>query len=50
MVKRKLAEVIRFEQHQHAGIVLFQQGEVGDSWYIILHGSVNVSVMGKVHV
>lgn len=48
MVKHKLAEVIRFEQYQHVGTVLFHQGEKGDSWYIILRGSVDVSVSGKV--
>lgn len=48
MVKRELASVIRFEQHQHAGRVLFHQGEEGRSWYIILKGSVNVNIIGKV--
>ncbi|KAH7731423.1 Protein EPAC-1 [Aphelenchoides avenae] len=47
MVKRELASVIRFEEHQHAGSVLFRQGEEGHSWYIILRGSVNVSIKGK---
>uniref|UniRef100_A0A7E4V9N5 Rap-GAP domain-containing protein n=1 Tax=Panagrellus redivivus TaxID=6233 RepID=A0A7E4V9N5_PANRE len=47
MVKRELASVIRFEQHQYAGTVLFHQGEEGKSWYIILKGSVDVNIIGK---
>ena len=48
MVKRELASVIRFEHHQYAGRVLFHQGEEGKSWYIILKGSVDVNIIGKV--
>lgn len=48
MVKRELTSVIRFEQHQYAGTVLFHQGEEGKSWYIILKGSVDVNIIGKV--
>ncbi|MFH4980716.1 hypothetical protein AB6A40_007425 [Gnathostoma spinigerum] len=48
MVKRELASVVFFEQHQHAGTVLFHQGDQGNSWYIILRGSVHVSIHGKV--
>ena len=48
MVKRELAAVIVFEQHTHAGTVLFNQGDEGKSWYIILKGSVNVDIHGKV--
>ncbi|CAD5215844.1 unnamed protein product [Bursaphelenchus okinawaensis] len=47
MVKKELARVIGFEQHQHAGTVLFHQGSEGQSWYIILKGSVDVSIAGK---
>ncbi|CAD5221809.1 unnamed protein product [Bursaphelenchus xylophilus] len=47
MVKKELARVIGFEQHQHAGTVLFHQGTEGQSWYIILKGSVDVSIAGK---
>ncbi|KAI6177154.1 Rap guanine nucleotide exchange factor 1 [Aphelenchoides bicaudatus] len=47
IVKRELASVIRFEEHQNAGTVLFHQGEKGKNWYIILRGSVDVSVAGK---
>uniref|UniRef100_A0AC34QSZ1 Rap guanine nucleotide exchange factor 4 n=1 Tax=Panagrolaimus sp. JU765 TaxID=591449 RepID=A0AC34QSZ1_9BILA len=47
MVKRELASVIRYEQHQHAGRVLFHQGDEGKSWYIILKGSVDVNIIGK---
>lgn len=48
MVKKELARVVRFEQHQHAGTVLFHQGDEGKSWFIILRGSVDVSIVGKV--
>ncbi|XP_038078021.1 rap guanine nucleotide exchange factor 4-like isoform X2 [Patiria miniata] len=47
MVKRELASVLVFETHQKAGTVLFNQGDEGKSWYIILKGSVNVVIYGK---
>uniref|UniRef100_A0A668ULA8 Rap guanine nucleotide exchange factor (GEF) 4 n=1 Tax=Oreochromis aureus TaxID=47969 RepID=A0A668ULA8_OREAU len=47
-VKRELASVVIFESHAKAGTVLFNQGEEGTSWYIILKGSVNVVIYGKV--
>ncbi|PIO67911.1 domain found in Dishevelled, Egl-10, and Pleckstrin, partial [Teladorsagia circumcincta] len=47
MVKRELATVIGYEHHTHAGTVLFHQGEAGKNWYIILRGSVDVSIHGK---
>uniref|UniRef100_A0A8C2CQ76 Rap guanine nucleotide exchange factor (GEF) 4 n=1 Tax=Cyprinus carpio TaxID=7962 RepID=A0A8C2CQ76_CYPCA len=46
-VKRELAGVLIFESHAKAGTVLFNQGEEGTSWYIILKGSVNVVIYGK---
>ncbi|XP_055493946.1 rap guanine nucleotide exchange factor 4 [Leucoraja erinacea] len=46
-VKRELAGVLVFESHAKAGTVLFNQGEEGTSWYIILKGSVNVVIYGK---
>ncbi|XP_059140453.1 rap guanine nucleotide exchange factor 4-like [Physella acuta] len=46
-VKRELASCIMFEAHSKAGAVLFNQGDEGRSWYIILKGSVNVSIYGK---
>ncbi|XP_062908230.1 rap guanine nucleotide exchange factor 4 isoform X2 [Mobula hypostoma] len=46
-VKRELAGVLVFESHAKAGTVLFNQGEEGTSWYIILRGSVNVVIYGK---
>ncbi|RCN38005.1 domain found in Dishevelled, Egl-10, and Pleckstrin [Ancylostoma caninum] len=49
MVKRELATVIGYEHHTHAGTVLFHQGDPGKNWYIILRGSVDVSIHGKVH-
>ncbi|KAK6101272.1 RasGEF domain family protein [Brugia pahangi] len=47
MVKRELAAVVFFEQHQHAGHVLFRQGDAGNCWYIVLKGSVDVIIHGK---
>ncbi|VDO84393.1 unnamed protein product [Haemonchus placei] len=47
MVKRELATVIGYEHHTHAGTVLFHQGEPGKNWYIILRGSVDVSIHGR---
>ncbi|XP_014767653.1 rap guanine nucleotide exchange factor 4 isoform X1 [Octopus bimaculoides] len=47
MVKRELASVLVFESHSKKGTVLFRQGDEGKSWYIILKGSVNVSIYGK---
>uniref|UniRef100_A0A8C8SL43 Rap guanine nucleotide exchange factor 4 n=1 Tax=Pelusios castaneus TaxID=367368 RepID=A0A8C8SL43_9SAUR len=46
-VKRELAGVLIFESHPKAGTVLFNQGEEGTSWYIILKGSINVVIYGK---
>ncbi|KAL0963843.1 hypothetical protein UPYG_G00314300 [Umbra pygmaea] len=46
-VKRELAGVLIFESHAKGGTVLFNQGEEGTSWYIILKGSVNVIIYGK---
>lgn len=47
MVKRELSVVLMFEAHPKAGKVLFYQGDEGDSWYIILKGSVDVVIEGK---
>uniref|UniRef100_A0A1B6CZD4 Rap guanine nucleotide exchange factor 4 n=1 Tax=Clastoptera arizonana TaxID=38151 RepID=A0A1B6CZD4_9HEMI len=46
-IKRELSSVIVFEAHPKAGTILFQQGEEGKSWYIILQGSVDVVIHGK---
>ncbi|XP_034042266.1 rap guanine nucleotide exchange factor 4-like isoform X1 [Thalassophryne amazonica] len=46
-VKTELAGVLIFESHEKAGTVLFNQGDEGTSWYIILKGSVNVLIYGK---
>nr|XP_029479197.1 rap guanine nucleotide exchange factor 4 isoform X2 [Oncorhynchus nerka] len=46
-VKKELAGVLIFESHAKSGTVLFNQGEEGTSWYIILKGSVNVVIYGK---
>ncbi|CAH1788290.1 unnamed protein product [Owenia fusiformis] len=47
MVKRELASVLVFESHAKSGTTLFNQGDEGKSWYIILKGSVNVVIYGK---
>ncbi|XP_013781749.1 rap guanine nucleotide exchange factor 4-like isoform X2 [Limulus polyphemus] len=46
-VKRELAGVLFFESHLRTGTVLFNQGDEGTSWYIILRGSVDVVIYGK---
>ncbi|XP_065559273.1 rap guanine nucleotide exchange factor 4-like isoform X3 [Artemia franciscana] len=46
-IKRELASVIAFESHPKPGTILFQQGDEGTSWYVILKGSVNVVIHGK---
>ncbi|XP_059352336.1 rap guanine nucleotide exchange factor 4-like isoform X2 [Daphnia carinata] len=46
-VKRELANIIVFESHPRAETVLFNQGDEGTSWYVILKGSVNVVIHGK---
>jgi len=46
-VKRELASIIVFESHPRADTVLFNQGDEGTSWYVILKGSVNVVIHGK---
>lgn len=46
-VKRELAGVLVFESHPKSGTVLFNQGDEGKSWFIILRGSVNVVIYGK---
>ncbi|XP_015785676.1 LOW QUALITY PROTEIN: rap guanine nucleotide exchange factor 4-like [Tetranychus urticae] len=46
-VRKELASVIAFEKHPRKGTVLFNQGDPGKSWYIILKGTVNVVIVGK---
>ncbi|KAL5253065.1 hypothetical protein ACHWQZ_G015727 [Mnemiopsis leidyi] len=46
-VKRELASCIQFESQEGSGTVLIKQGDEGKSWYIILKGSVNVTIFGK---
>lgn len=47
-IKRELYGVMIFESHATSGTILFNQGDEGKSWYIILRGSVNVVIYGKV--
>lgn len=46
-VKRELAACVRLEHFKKAGKFLFHQGDKGDSWYIILKGSINVVIRRK---
>ncbi|XP_053204374.1 rap guanine nucleotide exchange factor 4-like isoform X2 [Panonychus citri] len=46
-VRKELASVIAYEKHSRKGTVLFNQGDPGKSWYIILKGTVNVVIVGK---
>ncbi|KAG0430805.1 hypothetical protein HPB47_022370, partial [Ixodes persulcatus] len=46
-IKRELYGVMIFESHATSGTILFNQGDEGKSWYIILRGSVNVVIYGK---
>ncbi|XP_039969265.1 rap guanine nucleotide exchange factor 4 [Bactrocera neohumeralis] len=46
-IKRELSSIIVFESHAEAGTILFNQGDEGRSWYILLKGSVDVVIHGK---
>lgn len=46
-VKKELAACVTSEHHGRQNTVLFNQGDSGHSWYIILRGSVNVVIVGK---
>lgn len=46
-VKKQLAACVRGEFHAKQNTVIFNQGDTGHSWYIILRGSVNVVIVGK---
>lgn len=46
-VKKELAARVCSEHHPKQNTVLFNQGDVGQSWYIILRGSVSVVIVGK---
>ncbi|XP_017467796.1 PREDICTED: rap guanine nucleotide exchange factor 4 isoform X2 [Rhagoletis zephyria] len=46
-IKRELSSIIVFESHAQAGTILFNQGDEGRSWYILLKGSVDVVIHGK---
>ncbi|KAF6209024.1 hypothetical protein GE061_014767 [Apolygus lucorum] len=46
-MKRELASVIMFEAHPKSGTVVFEQGEEGRSWYLVLCGAVDVVIHGK---
>lgn len=46
-VKKQLAACVSGEHHPKQNTVIFNQGDQGQSWYIILRGSVNVVIVGK---
>ncbi|XP_068744447.1 rap guanine nucleotide exchange factor 4-like isoform X2 [Montipora capricornis] len=46
-IKKELSKVIVFESCDNKGTVVFKEGEKGNSWYIIMKGTVNVIVHGK---
>lgn len=46
-VKKQLASCVSGEAHAKQNTVIFNQGDIGHSWYIILRGSVNVVIVGK---
>nr|XP_016940845.1 rap guanine nucleotide exchange factor 4 isoform X1 [Drosophila suzukii] len=46
-IKRELSSIFVFEAHAQAGTILFNQGDEGRSWYILLKGSVDVVIHGK---
>lgn len=46
-VKKELAGCVASEHHALQNTVIFNQGDPGHSWYIILQGSVNVVIVGK---
>ena len=46
-VKKQLAACVQGEHHARQNTIIFNQGDVGHSWYIILRGSVNVVIVGK---
>lgn len=47
LVKKELSAYLFFEAHPYQNTVIFRQGDKGTSWYIILKGSVDVSIHGK---
>uniref|UniRef100_A0A8R1I8L4 Cyclic nucleotide-binding domain-containing protein n=1 Tax=Caenorhabditis japonica TaxID=281687 RepID=A0A8R1I8L4_CAEJA len=47
MVKRELAKFLNIQQYENAGSIVFRQGEIGNYWYIVLKGAVEVSVNGR---
>ena len=46
-VKKQLSACVQSEHHPKQNTVIFNQGDAGHSWYIILRGSVNVVIVGK---
>ncbi len=47
LVKKELAAYLYFEAHPFKDTVIFRQGDEATSWFIILKGSVHVSIYSK---
>ncbi len=47
LVKKELAAYLFFEAHSFKDTVIFRQGDEATSWFIILKGSVQVSIYSK---
>jgi len=47
IVKKELSSYLFFESHNFSDKTIIRQGEEVTSWYIILKGSVDVSIYGK---
>jgi len=45
-MREQLANIINFQFFERAGEIVFKQGDVGTSWYVIYKGSVDVVVNG----
>lgn len=50
LLKRELSSVTGLEIHPTAGSVVFAQGDPGDTWHVILKGTVHVHIYGKVRL
>ncbi|KAL3090315.1 hypothetical protein niasHS_006767 [Heterodera schachtii] len=48
-MKQGLARIICCEYHEHAGTVIFREGDPGQSWFVVLRGTLEVKSSGKRH-
>lgn len=40
-------EIVRWESREHAGTVIFREGEMGESWFVVLRGALKAKTSGK---